>query len=349
LIDAWKGGSVKGIAHFLTGVALATCFPDVVRQAIAGSLLPMLGGIGGLLPDSIDFKFVRFFERYGVEIDPGPDIDAEVIATMLAKAVCDVHTSGRPCNVMLHTIQMDADLWRRYTVRWAPAQNEIGVRIGPLVNTAQVPWAGTEPERPEAVRHPGVAFSHAYQESYHIDSFSGPSFRLVKVGDAVQVRFLDWHHRWSHSLLVGAAVGLLIGLVAGALWGAQIGLWSGALIAMGFAAHALEDQLGFMGCNLLWPLSRTRWRGLGLFHASDAAPNFLVVWTSITLILLNLDRYAAQPAFPVLLYLALMIGLPWSAFLVRNWIRRAKRASTPVASSPQTGEVAAEGQEQGVV
>ena len=26
---------MKGIAHFLTGVAIATCFPEVVQQAVA--------------------------------------------------------------------------------------------------------------------------------------------------------------------------------------------------------------------------------------------------------------------------------------------------------------------------
>lgn len=52
---------MKGISHFITGVAIATFFPEVVRAGGAGSLLPMLGGVGGILPDTIDFKFARYW------------------------------------------------------------------------------------------------------------------------------------------------------------------------------------------------------------------------------------------------------------------------------------------------
>jgi hypothetical protein len=52
---------MKGISHFITGVAIATFFPEVVQAGGVGSLLPMLGGIGGILPDTIDFKFARYW------------------------------------------------------------------------------------------------------------------------------------------------------------------------------------------------------------------------------------------------------------------------------------------------
>ncbi|MFL7791247.1 MAG: hypothetical protein AB8I69_03830 [Anaerolineae bacterium] len=51
---------MKGITHFITGVAIATFFPEVVQQAVGGSLLPMPGGIAGILPDTLDFKFARY-------------------------------------------------------------------------------------------------------------------------------------------------------------------------------------------------------------------------------------------------------------------------------------------------
>ena len=54
---------MKGISHFITGVALATFFPEVVQAGAQGSLLPMLGGIGGILPDTLDFKFARYLKR----------------------------------------------------------------------------------------------------------------------------------------------------------------------------------------------------------------------------------------------------------------------------------------------
>ena len=44
---------MKGISHFITGVAIATFFPEVVRGGGGlGMLLPMLGGVGGILPDT---------------------------------------------------------------------------------------------------------------------------------------------------------------------------------------------------------------------------------------------------------------------------------------------------------
>ena len=78
---------MKGIAHFVTGLAIATFFPQVVESAADGSVLLVLGGIAGLLPDILDFRILRYFEEYDVEIDPGPELDARQIATHLAETM----------------------------------------------------------------------------------------------------------------------------------------------------------------------------------------------------------------------------------------------------------------------
>ncbi len=134
---------MKGITHFLTGVALATFFPEVVRQAADGSLLPVLGGIAGILPDTLDFKFARYFERYDLEIDPGPHPDPRQIADALVGAMRRAYETGQSQNIMLHTIRLGADLWRQYVVRFDPRRNEVAVRIGPVANTGQVPFLGS--------------------------------------------------------------------------------------------------------------------------------------------------------------------------------------------------------------
>jgi len=54
---------MKGITHFLTGVAIATFFPEVVRQAADGSLLPVLGGVAGILPDTLEIGRASCRER----------------------------------------------------------------------------------------------------------------------------------------------------------------------------------------------------------------------------------------------------------------------------------------------
>ncbi|MGC9025663.1 MAG: archaeal/vacuolar-type H+-ATPase subunit I, partial [Chloroflexia bacterium] len=112
---------MKGIAHFVSGVAIATFFPQVVQQGAQGGLLPVLGGIGGILPDTLDFKFARYFERYDDEVDPDPrSPDPQEIAERLARAMREAYESGRPRNIMLHTIRMGPDLWRQYSVRFDP-------------------------------------------------------------------------------------------------------------------------------------------------------------------------------------------------------------------------------------
>lgn len=304
---------MKGISHFITGVAIATFFPEVVRAGGVGSLLPMLGGVGGILPDTIDFKFARYWEKFDVEIDPGPQPDAAAIADALVAAMRGAYDSGKDCNVIVHTIRMGADLWREYAIRFIPDSDEIAVRVGPLVNTGQVPLAGSEPENAAEVRRKvGVPVRNTYSEEYKVNIFSGPTFRFAREGEQVRVHFLDWHHRWTHSLLLAVAVGAVMGLLMGLLTGDwTLAGWGGLVTGLGFAGHILEDQLGHMGSNLFWPLTRKRIPGPGLIHASDAIPNFLTVWTSVALILFNLDRFSGAARLLPSSYLLVAIGLPW--------------------------------------
>jgi len=304
---------MKGISHFITGVAIATFFPEVVRQAELGGLLPMLGGIGGILPDTIDFKIARYWERFDLSIDPGLEPDAEKIADALVAAMRQAYETGKDVNLVAHTIRVGADLWREYAVRFIPDSDEIAVRIGPLVNTGQVPLAGSEPEGAVEVRRKvGVSVQNTYSEEYKVNIFSGPTFRFAREGDQVRVHFLDWHHRWTHSLILAIGVGLVMGLLVGLLTGNWlIAQWSGVVTWLGYSGHILEDQMGHMGSNLFWPLTKKRIPGPGLIHASDALPNFLTVWTSVALILYNLDRFSGNTRLLPASYLLVMVAVPW--------------------------------------
>jgi membrane-bound metal-dependent hydrolase YbcI (DUF457 family) len=303
--------NMKGISHFITGVALATFFPEVVRAGGQGSLLPMLGGIGGILPDTLDFKFARYFEHYGKEIDPGPDPDPGAIADALVDSMCRAYEENQPQRVMAHTIRVGADLWREYAIRFDPENGEVAVRIGPLVNTGQVPHPGTEPEgTSEARRKLGIPLVHTYSSEYKVNIFSGPSFRFAREGDQLYVHFLDWHRRWSHSLTLAIVVGLAIALLVGLIAGTNVGIWAGLVTGLGFAGHVLEDQLGYMGSNLLWPFTKRRVSGLKMLHSGDAIPNFLTVWTAVAVILFNLDRFSPQPRLDPWWFLGLAAVLP---------------------------------------
>lgn len=338
---------MKGISHFITGVAIATFFPEIVSLAREGSLLPVLGGIGGILPDTLDFKLARYFERYDVEIDPGPEPDAAAIAGRVAMAMRTAYETGRPQNVALHTIRLGADLWRQYVIRFDPARNQVGVRIGPLVNTGQVPFPGTEPPGAEEARVTvGVPMVHTYDAENRIDIFSGPSFKFERIGDQLHVHFLDWHRRWSHSLTLAA----LLGLVAAALtalgeWlshGAltRRPLWAGLALGLGFAGHVLEDQLGFMGSNLFYPFTRRRAIGLQILRSGDPVPNLLAVWVSAALIVLNLDRFSPAPQLDPLVYLLLAVALP--VFILGGLYQLQRLGKAEEKEALQQGEVVAE-------
>jgi membrane-bound metal-dependent hydrolase YbcI (DUF457 family) len=302
---------MKGISHFITGVALATFFPEVTRAGAQGSLLPMLGGIGGILSDTLDFKFARYFEHYSIEIDPGSDPDPEAIADGLARAMHKVYETGQSQNVMVHTIRLGADLWREYAIRFDPENREVAVRIGPLVNTGQVPLPGTRPQGvTEARRKLDVSLVHTYSSEYKVNIFSGPSFRFEREGDQLYVHFLDWHRRWSHSLTLAVVVGLAMLLLVGLFAGWNTGLWAGLVAGLGFAGHVLEDQLGYMGSNLFWPFTKKRVPGLKMIHSGDAIPNLLTVWVSVAAILFNLDLFSDQPMLDPWWFLGLAVVLP---------------------------------------
>lgn len=303
---------MKGIAHFAVGVAVATFFPEIVHDA-AQSLAfgPVLGGIAGLLPDTLDFKLLRYLQRPDEVIDPArfdtavpasglPD--PQPMATRIAAAADRAYESGRRVQLQLHTLKLGSDLWRRWSIEFDAPQRQVHVRLGPAVSTAQVAQVGSAPPGPAsgsaAIRAPLLVRDSG---EIVIDIFSGPSLALEPVGDGVEVIFLPWHRAWTHSLLMAVVLGLLGSLLAPIY---------GLALALAVLAHILVDQLGFMGSNLLFPLTRRRTPGLGLFHSGDALPNFLAVWTSGVLILFNLDRFSAQPVLAPWPYFLLALALP---------------------------------------
>ena len=124
---------MKGIAHFVSGVAAASFIRAAVTSAEQGSLVLALAGAFALLPDTLDFRLVRYFERFDDEIAPSEtDIDPQAIANRIAAAMQAAFKPGQSKSVQLHTIRLSSDLWRQYAVRFSPATNEVIVRPGPV-------------------------------------------------------------------------------------------------------------------------------------------------------------------------------------------------------------------------
>ena len=330
---------MKGIAHFISGVAAASFIPAAVTSAEGGSLVLALAGACALLPDTLDFKVTRYFEPFDDEIAPTEaGFDAQAIAGRVAAAMRAAFETGQPRTVQLHTVRLSSDLWRQYGVRFSPETNEVIVRAGPVVNTAQMPYLDSElPGAAEGRATAGAPMVHTYDAETKIDIFSGPCFRFERRNDAVHVTFLPWHRRWTHSLTLAAALGLAGGLLLGPVFGAAIGL--------GVAVHVLEDQLGYMGSNLLWPLTRQRTQGWRLIRSGDPIPNFLAVWIALAFILFNLDRFSAVPRLPAGPYLLLAVALPAAILLAAYVGQRRKKAQPLSAEGLRQADIMAETEE----
>jgi membrane-bound metal-dependent hydrolase YbcI (DUF457 family) len=295
---------MKGVTHFAVGLAAASCFPEAVAAGGAGNpLYFILGGLFGLLPDTLDFKLYRFLHRHDIEVTPDPlRPDTKQIARAVALAVQRAQDSGEPVRIKLNTVRVAADAWQAYSVRFDRGKREVAVRLGPIVDTGGNPIPnrpGPRPGRAGASAPLPADVSFDYQAQTTIDIFDGPTFRMSPRNDGVQVDFIPWHRQWSHSLVLA----LLFGLAGGLVWG----ITAGYVIAAAFAAHIAVDQLGFMGSNLWFPFTKRRSRGLMLGHASEALPNATAVWLSCLVIFWNLSRGAgpgvARPGVvPLFLY-----------------------------------------------
>jgi membrane-bound metal-dependent hydrolase YbcI (DUF457 family) len=322
---------MKGIAHFISGIAAASFIPAAVQQSAHGAWVLALAGACALLPDTLDFKFWRFLERPDEAIDPGPQPNAQALADRIAAVADAVFLTGRPRTVQLHTVRVGADAWQQYAVRFDTPLREIAARIGPIVATSQIPVGATR-SSVEARAKTSAPLNYTYDAETIVDIFSGPSFRFERKGDAVTITFLPWHRAWSHSL----ALVLGVGLVAGLLWGWLVGV----VAALGYAVHVLQDQLGAMGSNFFWPLTRSRWPGLNLIRSGDAIPNFVTVWTACALTLFNLDRFADVPRLPAAPYLLGVVALPAVALTAAYIVGRRRDKPRPVETLRQADLVA---------
>lgn len=310
---------MKGIAHFSLGVAVASCFPEAVRQGACGnSLCFILGGIAGILPDTLDFKLNRFLYHHDIEIVPDPlKADPAMIANAVALAVCRCHEQRKPVKVKLGTIRLSADSWRRYHVKFNTLLRRVEVKYGPVVDTGGNPHPGQVKRRyKEATAPLSCDVRLEYNATTTVDIFDGPVFRMEPCRDgSVIPRFIPWHRHWSHSFFAAAVLGLVGWFAFGSL--------AGTIMSTSLIAHALADQLGHMGSNLLFPFRGRRYAGMRLMHSGDAAANLSAVWLSCVVIFWNLARHAPLPSGRLNYGKLVFFGVAIPAFLL--WcVRRLK-------------------------
>lgn len=283
---------MKGISHFTVGVAAASFFPAAVHAAEEGNpLYFVLGGVFGLLPDTMDFKFWRFFYRHHVEVIPDPlRPDAGIIANAVAGAVNEAGDNAKPVRIKLNTIRMGGDSWRRYEVTFDASAKVVRVRFGPVVDTGGKPEPSFKTDDTDAVLEAEAPLKHdieiEYKATTPVDILDGPVFEMAPTAKGrVKAHFIPWHRTWTHSLVTAFMFSVLGTLI----WNPLAGL----VIAAAFAGHILVDQLGFMGSSLLYPIRRKRTAGFKLAASQNPVSNFAAVWLSCLLIFFNL--YKAMP------------------------------------------------------
>lgn len=314
---------MKGIAHFISGVTVASFCPWAIEAAQNGNpSFFILGAVAGLLPDTVDFKFYRFFYHYDVSVEPDPlQLDPQPIADALAAAVSNAAETGRPVRVKLSTIKMSADNWRQYRIRIDSGAGEVRVQFGPVVSTGQVPQPDSLPmNRSVAVAKFSAPVRQSYEPGYTVDIFDGPGFMFKRNenGD-VEVDFLPWHRSWSHSLTVGA---LLAGIASFWTWKA------GAVVFGAYVLHVIEDQMGYMGSNWFFPFTEKRVPGFKMMHSGDAFPNFAGVWLCCLLIFWNVYAAIGNPLYHFSFFRFIMTAMvvPFAIFgLIRRLLIRADR------------------------
>lgn len=311
---------MKGISHFTSGVAVASFFPWAVQAAEDGNpLFFILGGAFGLLPDTLDFKFYRFFYRHDMYIEPDPNnLDPQQIADQISHAIKQAADTNKTIRIKLSTIRLGVDYWQQYSVKFDTEAQQVVVSLGPVVNTGQVPVPSEPKETVEGTARLPAAIIQTYDATTKVDIFDGPtmSFEPDKSGSVI-LHFLPWHRNWSHSILVG----LFFGLIGTAIWSWQ----AGAVIATGYSIHILEDQLGFMGSNLFFPVTKIRFPGMHLMRSGDAFPNFGTVWLCCLLIFWNLYRHMETPLYTFNFFQLITFGaiLPIGLFAaVLIWLDR---------------------------
>ncbi|MFH1415648.1 MAG: metal-dependent hydrolase [Elusimicrobiota bacterium] len=320
---------MKGLTHFISGVAAATFIPIVSRMSVsskmdvadaASSMILVLAGMYGMLSDTLDFKLGQYLEQPDFEVDPDPrNPDPQLMADTFAAAVEKASQTGKEVKIQFFPIQLGASRWRQYCIIFG--NKEVSVQINEIVSTSQVPIPGTaytgervgtahfskqlKPESSETdwlnalVRFArkcirGENAPKTDIKPSTIDILSSTMFGLKTEKDGkIFFNWLPWHRTWSHSYVFGAFLTIPVFMISYFI-GIQNWWLYGTVAFIGFATHITEDMTGHIGGSLLWPFMKERTEGLELFKASNPATNFSVIYTAFLLIIWNIDRFTTQ-------------------------------------------------------
>jgi membrane-bound metal-dependent hydrolase YbcI (DUF457 family) len=320
---------MKGFTHFVTGIAVSSFFPWTIQAAQEGNpFYFLLGGTMALLPDTIDFRIIRYFYRHDIEISPDPiEPDLQTMANAIAQAIDQ--GAQKTVRLKLNTIRVDIDRWQKYRVRICPAQREVTVLTDRIIDTGGNPVACERDNKiaKTATAHFQATVSLGYLADFPVEMFDGPHLQMrPDQSGNVAIDFIPWHRKYTHSICVSFLLACLL---------TMLGQWKAACVFFtAHASHTLLDQIGYMGSNVTWPIRNRRHPGLKLQHAASAFWNMAVVWIAIALTYGNLHSHVVEaPCIPPLGFLLLLIAAP--LYLLHGWLKN-RIGFTPNVSARNT-------------
>ncbi len=309
---------MKGFAHFLAGLTTAT-FVVVIANAYYGhnliadaivqnkALILILGGIFGILPDTIDFRFAKYLQRHDYEVDMDEwDLDPKKVVNTLARAINQASEENREVNVMLHTVKISSDQWRQYNVQFDTENNKVICDIGPIISGFEKrPYITTY--LPKEKAHAEASFkpklNYGYDAVTHVDILSGPDFSFFPEKDgSVRADFIPWHRRWGHSITMG----ILLAPIGFMLYGfTPLGWTAFWIIMLGYWSHILTDHFGLMGSNMFPPFTTRRVPGFKVTRSMSPLANIFTNYSNILLIIFNMNAWSKVHYFE----------MPWATML----------------------------------
>ena len=299
---------MRGLVHYLSGLAVAALFASLARDAIHGSLAILIPAIYGYLPDFVDFKFLKYAESWDYEVKPNwKDADPQEMAEIIARAIDDSYERGR-VSLKLHSSRAPGDLYRKYEVIFNSDKREVIVELGPLVTLGGAPIRGTEPKKRRGAAKTRSKFVKIYPKPTIITGFGGSSFAFTREGETVKLSFLPWHHTWTHSFAAGflfASPLVLLLLLAGYSYPIDVFLAS----MFGYWLHVIEDQFGVMGSSIFWPLSKKRIPGLKIGESGSFEINLATAYASIMAVIWGFNSVLDVPAFRIDASIYIMVTL----------------------------------------
>ncbi|MEN3043594.1 MAG: metal-dependent hydrolase [Candidatus Hydrothermales bacterium] len=319
---------MKGITHFTFGLSLSSFFPDLVRSAAEKGTIDLVwGGIGGYLPDFLDFKIYRFLEKWDYEFEPDPEgKNPDEILDFFENALKKAWEEKREIRVKLHTLLIGPDLWRRYGLVLDEENGKIIAFYGPSVNTSQIPVPLNQAPRRETERKIDIPFQYNYREII-VDIFSGPSLAFIPEENKVKIIFIPWHREWTHGVFSALFFSFLLGTFL-YLIKSPFYIQNSIIFFIGYMSHGFLDQLGYMGVNFFYPITKKRIPGFGIAESMNPLTNFTTIWFSASLIVFNIMRYTPSPAFninPYIFFLITGIFIPLTLILLSKLYRETKK------------------------